>query len=44
MRALLKGHVTGNAYRAQYDEECAEVETYRQKQVLNAFLPPFGRY
>ncbi|KAH9985527.1 hypothetical protein BJV77DRAFT_1061951 [Russula vinacea] len=25
-------HLTGNAYRAQYDEECAEVETYRQKQ------------
>src|SRR6266851_6003570 len=28
----------------QYDEECAEVETYRQKQVLNTSLPPFGRH
>ena len=44
MWALLKGHLTGNAYRAQYDEECAEVETYRQKQVFNSFLSPFRRY
>jgi len=37
-------HLTGEAYLAQYDEGCAEVETYRQKQVLNASLTPFGRY
>ena len=29
--------------RGQYDEECAEVETYRQKQVsFSASLTPIG--
>jgi hypothetical protein len=30
--------------RGQYDEECGEVETYRQKQVsFNTSLAPIGR-
>ena len=33
-------HIPGDAYLYQYDEECAEVETYRQKQVLAPLSPP----
>lgn len=29
----VESHSPGDAYLYQYDEECAEVETYRQKQV-----------
>ncbi len=38
----VKSHEPGDRYLYQYDEECAEVETYRQKQVLAPLLPPLG--
>jgi hypothetical protein len=37
-----ESHIAGKAYHTQYDEECAEVETYRQKQVLTPSSPPLG--
>ena len=36
----VESHDPGDAYLYQYDEECAEVETYRQKQVLAPLSPP----
>jgi hypothetical protein len=35
----IERHDPGDAYLYQYDEECAEVETYRQKQVLPPLSP-----